>query len=202
MLKRIFFKLAVWLDTIKGILIYLIVWALILFFGSMIVHHILKMGELSNTYKGEYKTLVEVDSDKMMNVVIYGEGEKTIVILPGYGSQSPVIQYKAIADMLKDSYRVAVVEYYGYGYSMVINKERTLDNIAEEVQLALNQSGIYEYILMPHSISNIYAMNMVYKYPESVKGIISLDGLYPKLAARIPFSISAKQLLSKGLINN
>lgn len=179
MLKNLFFKLSVWLDTLKGILIFLVVWALILFFGSMIVHHILKMGELSNTYKGEYKTLVEVDDDKMMNVVVYGEGEKTIVILPGFGSQSPVIQYKAITDVLKDSYRVAVVEYYGYGYSMVINKDRTLDNITEEVQFALNQSGIYEYILMPHSISNIYAMNLVYKYPESVKGVISLDGLYP-----------------------
>ena len=32
---------------------------------------------------------------------------------------------------------------------------------------------------MPHSLSNIYAMKMVYKYPESVKGVISLDGLYP-----------------------
>lgn len=179
MLKKLFFKLSVWLDTLKGFLIFLVVWALIIFFGSMIVHHILKMGELSNTYKGEYKTLVEVDDDKMMNVVVFGEGEKTIVILPGFGSQSPVIQYKAIADALKDSYRVAIVEYYGYGYSMVTNKERTLNNIADEVQSALNQSGIYEYILMPHSLSNIYAMKMVYKYPESVKGVISLDGLYP-----------------------
>ena len=179
MLKKLFFKLSVWIDTLKGFLIFLLVWALIIFFGSMIVHHILKMGELSNTYKGEYKTLVEVDDDKMMNVVVYGEGEKTIVILPGFGSQAPVIQYKAIADTLKDSYRVAVVEYYGYGYSMVTNKERTLDNITSEVQLALNQSGIYEYVLMPHSLSNIYAMKMVYKYPESVKGVISLDGLYP-----------------------
>ena len=179
MLKKLFFKLSVWIDTLKGFLIFLLVWALIIFFGSMIVHHILKMGELSNTYKGEYKTLVEVDDDKMMNVVVYGEGEKTIVILPGFGSQAPVIQYKAIADTLKDSYRVAVVEYYGYGYSMVTNKERTLDNITSEVQSALNQSGIYEYVLMPHSLSNIYAMKMVYKYPESVKGVISLDGLYP-----------------------
>ena len=72
MLKKLFFKLCVWIDTLKGFLIFLLVWALIIFFGSMIVHHILKMGELSNTYKGEYKTLVEVDDDKMMNVVVYG----------------------------------------------------------------------------------------------------------------------------------
>ena len=140
MLKKIFFKLSVWLDMLKGFFIYLIVWILILFFGSMIIHQILKMGELSNTYKGEYKKLVEVDNDKMMNVVVYGEGEKTIVILPGFGSQSPVIQYKAIADSLKDSYSVAVVEYYGYGYSMITKKDRTLDNIVDEVKKALDQN--------------------------------------------------------------
>ena len=179
MLKKIFFKLSVWLDMLKGFFIYLIVWILILFFGSMIIHQILKMGELSNTYKGDYKNLVEVDSDKMMNVVVYGEGEKTIVILPGFGSQSPVIQYKAIADSLKDSYSVAVVEYYGYGYSMITKKDRTLDNIVDEVKKALDQSGLYEYILMPHSSSNIYAMKMVQKYPENIKGIISLDGVFP-----------------------
>lgn len=179
MLKKIFFKLSVWLDILKGFLIYLIVWALILFFGSMIVHQILKMGELSNTYKGDYKKLVEVDSDKMMNVVVYGEGEKTIVILPGFGMQSPVIQYKAIADSLKDSYKIAVVEYYGYGYSMITKKERSLDNIVDEVKIALEQSGLYEYILMPHSSSNVYAMKMVQKYPENIKGIISLDGTFP-----------------------
>lgn len=179
MLKKLFFKLSVLLDTLKGIVIFLLVWALIIFFGSMIIHNVLKMGEQSNTYQGEYKTLVEVDTDKMMNVVVYGEGEKTIVILPGFGMQSPVIQYKAIADKLKENYKVAIVEYYGYGYSMNTDKERTLDNIATEVKTALAQKEINEFILMPHSLSNIYAMRIVQNYPESVKGIVSIDGLYP-----------------------
>ena len=179
MLKNILYKLNVLLDTLKGFLIFIIVWALIIIFGAVIVHNILKMGDVSNDYKGDYKKLVEVDQDKMMNVLVVGEGERTIVILPSYGMQSPVIQYKAIADKLKDEYRVAIVEYYGYGFSMNTEKERNLDNIADEIKKSLELKEIYEYVLMPHDHSNMYAMKMVEKYPEAVQGIISLNPLFP-----------------------
>ena len=179
MLKNILYKLNVLWDTLKGFLIFIIVWALIIIFGAVIIHNILKMGDVSNDYKGDYKKLVEVDPDKMMNVVVVGEGERTIVILPEYGMQSPVIQYKAIADKLKDEYRVAIVEYYGYGFSMSTDKERNLDNIASEIKKALELKEIYEYVLMPHDHSNMYAMKMVEKYPETVQGVISLNPLFP-----------------------
>ena len=179
MLKNILYKLNVLWDTLKGFLIFIIVWALIIIFGAVIIHNILKMGDVLNNYKGDYKKLVEVDPDKMMNVVVVGEGERTIVILPEYGMQSPVIQYKAIADKLKDEYRVAIVEYYGYGFSMSTDKERNLDNIASEIKKALELKEIYEYVLMPHDHSNMYAMKMVEKYPETVQGVISLNPLFP-----------------------
>lgn len=179
MLKNILYKLNVLLDTLKGFLIFIIVWALIIIFGAVIVHNILKMGDVLNNYKGDYKKLVEVDQDKMMNVLVVGEGERTIVILPSYGMQSPVIQYKAIANKLKDEYRVAIVEYYGYGFSMNTEKERNLDNIADEIKKSLELKEIYEYVLMPHDHSNMYAMKMVEKYPEAVQGIISLNPLFP-----------------------
>lgn len=180
MLKNILYKLNVLLDTLKGFLIFIIVWALIIIFGAVIVHNILKMGDVLNNYKGDYKKLVEVDQDKMMNVLVVGEGERTIVILPSYGMQSPVIQYKAIADKLKDEYRVAIVEYYGYGFSMNTEKERNLDNIADEIKKSLELKEIYEYVLMPHDHSNMYAMKMIEKYPEAVQGIISLNPLFPE----------------------
>lgn len=199
-MKSFLYKLSVLADSVKGIIITIVVWILIMFFGLMIAHNIFKLGEYSNVYEGEYKTLVMVDEDKMMNVKVYGateindkgeevpiEGKHTIVILPGYGMQSPVIQYKAIVDELVDEYQVAVVEYYGYGFSMNIDKERTNDNIAEEVKLALEAQGIYEFTLMPHSISNVYAMKLVEKYPDAVKSIISLDGTFPSQYKEVYF---------------
>ena len=200
MFKKILYKLSVFGDSLKGIIISLIVWILIVFFALMIVHNILKLGEYSNLYEGDYKNLVMVDEDKMMNIKVFGateinekgeeivlEGKETIVILPGYGMQSPVIQYKAIVDQLKDEYKVAVVEYYGYGFSMNIDKERTNENIASEVKAALASQDIHEFILMPHSISNVYALKMIENYPSSVKAVVSLDGVSPSQYKEVYF---------------
>ena len=154
---------------------------LILFIG-MVIHNLLKMSEITSRYKGDYKRLQLVDTEnkKMMNVYTVGTGEKTIVIMPGFGSQSPVIQYKAIADGLKDQYRVVIIEYLGYGFSMGTSKERTSENIVNEMIAGLNEAGILgPYVLMPHSLSNVYAMKMQQMYPSLVQGIISIDGKCP-----------------------
>ena len=96
---------------------------------------------------------------KYMNVYIAGEGEKTIVILSGFGIQSPVLEYKALADRLSENnYRVVVLEYFGYGFSSKTDSERTNENIAREIKQGLEMAGINgPYVLMPHSISNLYA---------------------------------------------
>lgn len=110
----------------------------------------------------------------------YGQGDKTIVILPGFGSQSPVIQYKTLVEGLRDNYRVVVVEYFGYGYSMGIKEERSNDKIAGEIKKLLEVAEINgPYVLMPHSLSNIYAMKFAEKYPDDVQAIISIDGTFP-----------------------
>lgn len=170
------------IDEIKD---FLLVWGIrigIFLFICMIFHNVVKMSEISTRYTGEYKKLVEVypEENKMMNIYATGSGSKTIVILPGFGSQSPIMQYKTLVDGLKSSYRVVVVEYFGYGYSMGIDKERTNSNISYEIKKALESAEISgPYILMPHSLSNVYAMHFESTYPELVQAIISIDGLYP-----------------------
>lgn len=180
MLKKILFKLQVFFETTKSLLVRAIVTILIICFIGAIIHNVLKMSEISSNYKGEYKKLISIDDNKMMNVYDTGSGSKTIVILPGFGSQSPIIQYKTLVEELNDSYRVIVLEYYGYGYSMNnTGKERTNSVIASEINTALNTLGVDKCVFIAHSISNLYASKYVSLYPERVEGIISLDGLYP-----------------------
>lgn len=170
------------IDEIKD---FLLVWGIrigIFLFICMILHNVVKMSEISTRYTGEFKKLVEVypEENKMMNIYSTGSGDKTVVILPGFGSQSPIIQYKTLVDGLKSNYRVVVVEYFGYGYSMGIDKERTNSNISYEIKKALESAEITgPYILMSHSLSNVYAMNFQKNYPESVQALVSIDGLYP-----------------------
>lgn len=184
MLNKILFKIFGILDAIKD---FLFTWGLkiaLVLLVCMILHNVVKMSEISTRYTGQYKKLVPVyeEEGKLMNMYSIGEGSKTIVILPGFGSQSPIIQYKALAEELKDEYRVVIVEYFGYGYSMSMKAHpRTNENIAAEVKKALESYGVSgPYILMPHSHSAVYAMYFQQAYPELVQGIISIDGKYPQ----------------------
>ena len=184
MLNKILFKIFGLFDLIKDFFVHWGIRILVVLFVCIIAHNVLKMGEISSRYQGQYKKLVPVyeEEDKFMNVYQVGEGDKTIVILAGFGSQSPVIQYKTLIDGLKDSYKVVVVEYFGYGYSMSMRKHpRTNENIAHEIKTTLEVAEIPgPYVLMPHSLSNVYAMKFQQNYPELVQAIISLDGKYPQ----------------------
>lgn len=186
-LKKIFCQIWLIFDTIKGFLLVCAITFFILFLTSLIVHNILRFEEISIKYTGEYKKLYSV-KNKMMNVYITGEGEKTILIMSGYAVSSPTMEYKALADELGKEYRVVIVEYFGTGFSLSTKDKRTNENIVEEVREALETAGISgPYILMPFDISNIYAMYYTDKYPGEVAGIISIDGMYPKAINKSSF---------------
>lgn len=200
MLNKLLFKIFGLFDLIKDFFIHWGIRILVVLFICIILHNVLKMGEISSRYQGEYKKLVPVyeEEDKFMNVYQVGEGDKTIVILAGFGSQSPVIQYKTLIDGLKDSYKVVVVEYFGYGYSMSMRKHpRTNENIAHEIKTTLEVAEIPgPYVLMPHSLSNVYAMKFQENYPELVQAIVSLDGTYPQELNEEYYQIKLKEWVS------
>ena len=183
MLNKILFKIFGLLDLIKDFLVHWGIRILLVLFFCMVLHNVVKMSEISTRYTGQYKTLVPVyeEDSKMMNMYTIGEGPKTLVILPGFGSQSPIIQYKALAEGLKDEYKVVILEYFGYGYSMSMRKNpRTNENITNEIKTALESFGVSgPYVFLAHSHSHMYAMNFQQRYPELVQGIVSIDGLYP-----------------------
>lgn len=177
--RRINGKLGIVMDTLRGLAITLIVFTFIVFFASSIIHNLLRVGEVSSKYTGKYKNLYSVGNNKMMNIYTEGNGERTLVILPEYATESPVLKYKALADSLSSEYKVVIVEYLGYGFSLSTKEERTNDKIVEELRSGLKEAEIYgPYILMPFSTSNIYANYYSHNYPEEVGGIISVDGMY------------------------
>jgi pimeloyl-ACP methyl ester carboxylesterase len=124
--------------------------------------------------------LVEVDG-KSMHVYTKGEGDNTIVLLSGLGTAAPALDYQPLIDELAKNNKVAVVESFGYGWSDITDKERTVENVVEETRTALKKLNIKgPYILMPHSISGIYSMYYANKYPEEIKAIIGIDPTLPE----------------------
>ncbi|MDF2866426.1 MAG: alpha/beta hydrolase [Clostridia bacterium] len=169
-------KILISIMKIVGIIIIVII---VLLFVLTIVNNILTISEKEKYINvGKY---VIIDG-KRMNIYskINDNKKDTIILLSGYGNSSPVLDFMPLTNELSKNYNVAIVEYFGYGWSDKTDKERTSNNIIEETRAALKQSGINPpYILMPHSISGIYSLYYANKYPDEVKAIIGIDPSVP-----------------------
>ncbi|WP_211746289.1 alpha/beta hydrolase [Paenibacillus sp. Marseille-Q4541] len=125
-----------------------------------------------------YGQFVQVDG-KNMNVLIEGSGEETVVLLPGYGTAAPALDFKPLIQELSPYYKVVVVEPFGYGLSDVTDKERSTANIVSEIHEALQSLNIDRYILMGHSIAGIYGLDYVNKYENEVSAFVGIDTSVP-----------------------
>lgn len=125
-----------------------------------------------------YGHLVEIDG-RQMNVVISGEGPEDIVLLPGFGTASPALDFAPLVDDLATDHRVIVVEPFGYGLSDGTDRPRTTENIVDEVHEALAGIGVDRYTLMGHSIAGIYALEFAARYPDELTGFVGIDTSVP-----------------------
>ncbi|WP_312060179.1 alpha/beta hydrolase [Anaerotignum sp.] len=157
-----------------------LLWILVIIVGlvmiSAVMHNILKSVE-----KNKYKIGQTINIDgKNMQTYVTGSGEKTIVLLSGLGTASPIADFMPLAERLSANYKVVILEYFGYGFSDTTKKERSNENIVNEIRSALKELEISgPYILMPHSISGVYAMYYGKNYPNEVEAIIGIDESVP-----------------------
>jgi pimeloyl-ACP methyl ester carboxylesterase len=172
--------LKVLLKIIGAILLAFILFLVIVFAVNKICNKIEK-GKIES-----YGQLVPVDG-KNMNVTIQGTGEKTVVMLPGFGTASPALDFKPLVDELTPYYKVVVIEPFGYGLSDVSDKERTIENIVNEIHECLQALKIDQYILMGHSIAGIYGLEYVNKYENEVSAFVGIDTSVPSQDNSDPF---------------
>lgn len=152
---------------------------LILIVSASYVNHRMKLKQESRNYQ-PIGNLVEVNGHKM-NVYTEGNGDTTLVFLSGGGTCSPVLDFRSLYTLLSDTYRIAVVEKAGYGFSEDADVERDIDTVLSETRQALQLSDINgPYVLCPHSMSGIEALYWAQQYPEEVSAIIGLDMSMPE----------------------
>ncbi|MGE7933893.1 alpha/beta fold hydrolase [Viridibacillus arvi] len=175
-------KMRMGMRTTKILTIILkIIGAIIIVFGIFlatvyIVHIVCNKSEQGKLKP--YGQSVTVDG-KNMNVLIQGNGEETVVLLPGYGTAAPALDFKPLVDELSPYYRVVVIEPFGYGLSDNTEKERSTENIVSEIHEALQNLNIERYILMGHSIAGIYGLDYVNKYENEVSAFVGIDSSVP-----------------------
>lgn len=150
-----------------------------LFVATLSIMNSISKKKEARSLNHAYGQMVEVDGKKMC-VDIKGSGRKVIVLLPGFASTSPVLEMAPLADQLKDEYTVVTVEPFGYGLSDETSKERSIENMTEELHTLLHQLGYKKYTLMAHSLSGLYSIYYANQYPEEVEAFVGIDSSVPK----------------------
>lgn len=125
-----------------------------------------------------YGQTVSVDG-RSMNVVVSGEGDQDVVLLPGFGTASPALDFEPLVAELAQDHRVIVVEPFGYGLSDGTERARTTDNIVDEIHEALQVLEVDRYVVMGHSIAGLYAIEYANRYADEVTAFVGIDSSVP-----------------------
>ena len=123
--------------------------------------------------------LVDVDGHKM-HVHTTGQGDTSIVLLPGLAVPAPDLDFEPLVKELSAWATVTVVEPFGYGWSDVTDSSMLPRDIARDVHTALHAAGVKgPYVLMGHSISGLTSQAFADQYPDEVAGYVGLDPTIP-----------------------
>ncbi|SEQ92194.1 Peptidoglycan/LPS O-acetylase OafA/YrhL, contains acyltransferase and SGNH-hydrolase domains [Lachnospiraceae bacterium NE2001] len=136
-------------------------------------------------YKTEYIKNVNVRGTDV-SVYTAGEGEYTAVLLGSDEDPCSTMYLRPLADCLeKKNIKVVIIDYPGKGFSKDMDGERTTEFFADYIHDTLDALGENEnLILIPNQISAIYAYRYIEKYPDTVAGLVAVDGAVPELATR------------------
>ncbi len=159
------------------------------------VYHQIMLAKEKNLISHIAGQFVEVDGHNM-NVYTEGDGNKTLVFLAGFGTPSPILDFKPLYSRLSDKYRIVVIEKFGYGYSDEYEGDRSVDTIVVQNRQALEKLDIEgPYILVPHSAGGIEAIWWAEHYPDEVEAIVGLDSNVPAQYAnyRTPQDLNAQE---------
>ena len=129
-----------------------------------------------------YGERVSVDGGSL-NVWRNGHTGPTLVLLSGLGTAAPALDFAPLIRRL-GAYDVIVVEGFGYGYSDLSARPRTVQNITTELHDALAKLGAPKpYILVGHSIAGFYTLAYSHRYPEEVAAVVGIDPTVPAAEA-------------------
>jgi pimeloyl-ACP methyl ester carboxylesterase len=114
-----------------------------------------------------------------LNVWRNGRPGPTMVLLGGLGTAAPALDFAPLIRRL-GAYDVIVVEGFGYGYSDLSARPRTVQNITAELHDVLAKLGAAKpYILVGHSIAGFYTLDYAHRYPQEVSAVIGIDPTVP-----------------------
>lgn len=103
----------------------------------------------------------------------YGNSKKSIVILPGWGNTKDT--FANIINLLKDKYKIYIVDYPFFGDSPIPNRELTIYDYSELIYNFIKHNHINNPIIIAHSFGGRISSILIGKYKLKVNKLILFD---------------------------
>lgn len=111
-------------------------------------------------------------------VRVVGNGQP-IIFLPGTGWSGDIGLH--IADSVKDSYQVHMIDLPGIGQSQGLDGVIKLQDAAAWLHRYITKLNLEKVILIGHSLGGAICLSYAYHYPTKVAGLMLLDIGYDKI---------------------
>lgn len=176
-----------------ALLIFLLIDVLAL--AGIFIYHRYKLKEEQPLRARTVGTPVTVDGQTMY-VYTEGEGPHTFVFMSGFGTASPIYDFKPLYTKLSTDNRIAVVEKFGYGFSDDSDSPRDINTMLSQTRAALTAAGVEApYVLVPHSASGMEALYWAQQYPEEIEAITASDIAMPGTYELSDMSLTADRTM-------
>jgi len=114
----------------------------------------------------------------------YGNGEETLVILPGWGDTRA--SFKRLIQTLQDYYTIYIVDWPGFGNTEFPNYDLTIYDYTDMIHEWLESLQLHNPVLLGHSFGGRILITLTGYYGYSYKKIILMNaaGIRPKKTIR------------------
>lgn len=103
----------------------------------------------------------------------YGNNEKTILILPGWGNTRETFKY--IIDYFQNDYTIYIIDYPGFGKSIIPNKDLTIYDYTNIIRDFMKEEKMINPIILAHSFGGRIATLLTGYYKEKIDKLIMID---------------------------
>lgn len=103
----------------------------------------------------------------------HGNKKDTIIILPGWGEVRKT--FYPMIEKLKKDYTVYIIDYPGFGYSPIINKELTVYDYSFIIYSFINHIKVNNPTIIAHSFGGRITSLLISEYKLKINKIILID---------------------------
>jgi len=104
-------------------------------------------------------------------------GEETVLLIHGWAGSNEVWRY--LKPILSSNWKVITVDLWGHGQSKMPKKKITPKSLSSELLKVICELGCTDCYVIGHSMGCLVAEHFALYYPNYVKGIILIEGIYP-----------------------